>query len=545
MQTRFLAAALAAALAGGAGAQERPSEEELFGGPAKPAPAQEKPAPAQEKKPGQPGTPGSREETEAELFGSKSPANAPPPPPVPFIPKEREDWLKIGGQLQLRAQASAFEDTAPHDWPFSSPNLLDTYLDTRPNDRVRGFVLGRLSFDPTLPSDGARPVAPGTGGEGETSISGFGASPTTSNPGAVLDQMWMNFDVQHRVFVTAGRQHVKWGVGRYWNPTDYLHPVKRDPLATFDARVGTTMVKLHVPWEKRGWNLYGIAMLEDLAGDTTQTASKLGRVGGGGRAEVVVGGAELGLDAMFQDGHRPRYGVDLSAGIWDLDVYSEAALRYGGDGPRWVRGGTPMPGPIPPELQGWVPEDRRRLTPQVVAGATWSVKYSDEDSLTVGGEYFYNDLGYDDPSVYPFLLLGAPAFAPNGSVVQQEPNAFQSFYVGKHYAAVNLALPRPGRWNDTTIILTALGNLSDRSYLARLDVSVLALTYMTVETFVAYHFGKEGGEFKLTIPADVASLVATQGGGFGLFQRQRHEIRPLQAVSIPIISSPLRRDPVI
>ncbi|WP_206534691.1 hypothetical protein, partial [Mesorhizobium sp. M7D.F.Ca.US.004.03.1.1] len=32
---------------------------------------------------------------------------------------------------------------------------------------------------------------------------------------------------------------------------------------------------------------------------------------------------------------------------------------------------------------------------------------------------------------------------------------------------------------------------------------------------------------------------ATQGGSFGLLQRQRHEIGPLHAISIPIISSPL------
>lgn len=498
MNTRLVAATLAVALAAGVRAQERPSEDELFGAPAQPAQATEK-------KPALPqhgGATGPHGDTEAELFGSKS-APAAPPPSGGLISREREDWLKIGGLLQLRAQASAYQDTAPRGWPFSSPDLLDAYLDARPNDRVRGYVLGRMSWDPTVRSSGGTQsalAAPGTGGE--AAAAGFGASPTTANPGAVLDQLWVNFDVEHRAFVTFGRQHVKWGVGKSWNPTDYLHPVRRDPLATFDARTGTTLLKVHLPWEKRGWNLYGIALLEDLAGDTTRTASRLGRIGGGGRAEIVLGSAELGLDAMVQDGHRPRYGADLSAGLGDFDVYSEVALRTGGDGPRWTLQGTEEPAPT-------------HLTPQVVAGASWAYKYSDEDSLVVGAEYFYNDLGYDDRHIYPFLLAGAPiAVVQNGTptVVQRDPHAYQPFYLGKHYAALSLTLSRPGRWNDTTIVLTALGNLSDRSYVARLDASVLVLTYMTVETFVAGHFGQKGGEFRLALGREGADAAAVLTG---------------------------------
>ncbi len=509
--------ALTVLAAGAAQAQDRPSEDELFGGPAKqPAQPQPQPSPRPQESPPpsspQGGASGPHADTEAQLFGSQSPPNAPPPPPGTLITGQKEDWLKIGGQLQLRLAASAYEHTAARDWPLTSPNLLDAYLDTRPNDRVRGFVLGRLSYDPTAPTAGGeRTAVPGQGG---TSTLAFGTTPTTANPGAVLDQLWINFDLYHRAFVTAGRQHVKWGVGRYWNPTDYLHPVKRNPLATFDVRTGTTMVKVHVPWEKRGWNFYGFGIFEDLAGDTIRPPSTLGRLGAGARAEVVLGSAELGLDAVAQDGHHPRYGADLSAGVGDFDLYAEAAFRSGGDTPRWRQTGSGQPAIFPPSLQGWERDETDKLTPQLVAGGTWSVKYSDEDSLTVGAEYFYNALGYDHADVYPYLITGAPALTSTipPAATQQAPNAFQPFYLGKHYAAVNLYLPQPGRWNDTTLIFTVLGNLSDRSYVARLDASVLVLTYMTVEAFVAGHFGRKGGEFRLALPADLVQQAAAQSG---------------------------------
>jgi hypothetical protein len=500
--TKLLPALLAASLALGASAQDRPSEDELFGGPSAPAQPAPPPKGADGKPPAPPtagGAAGPHGETEAELFGSESAPQATPPPRGTLIPREREDWLDVGGQLQLRAQVAAIEDAPPADWPLSSPNLLDVYLDARPNDRVRGFVLGRMSYDPTVAAEGA---ARGT------SFVGLEA-PTRDNPGAVLDQLWVKFDVAQRAFVTAGRQHVKWGVGRFWNPTDYLHPVKRDPLATFDVRTGTTLVRLHVPWERRGWNLYAVGVLEDLSGDGANATNRLGRLGGGGRAELVLGPAELGLDAVVQDGHHPRYGVDLSTGLGDFDLYGEAALRAGGDGPRWRRSG---PGPL-----DWRREDLRRLTPQVVAGGTWAWKYSDQDALTVGAEYFYNDLGYEDPEVYPFLLFGAPRLGVSGgqpALVQQDPGAFRAFYLGKHYAAVNLLLPQPGRWNDTTLMLSALGNLSDRTWVARFDASVRVLTYLTVETFVAGHFGPKGGEFRLTLPDDLAAVAEAGGSGF-------------------------------
>ena len=45
---------------------------------------------------------------------------------------------------------------APADWSLSAPSLLDLYLDARPNPRVRAFILGRMSYDPTLPPNGSR-----------------------------------------------------------------------------------------------------------------------------------------------------------------------------------------------------------------------------------------------------------------------------------------------------------------------------------------------------------------------------------------------------
>lgn len=439
---RALALALAAALAAVplvTPAQERPSDEEIFGapaGPARPGP-EEGPTPGSQGRPPPPQTPESAE------------AVKPPPPASP-------DPLSIGGQLYLRSVVLAQENVPPSKWFLSSPSLVDGYLDARPNDRVRGFVLVRTFFDPTVD-----PNQPGL----------FGTPPLPQTQ-VVIDQLWINFDVNHQAFVTAGRQHVKWGVARFWSPTDYLHAVPRNPLDIFDARTGTTMLKVHVPWEKQGWNFYGMALLE---GD--EVANQVGKTGLAGRAELVLGTAELGLDAIVRKGMDPRFGVDLSAGVGDVDVYAEAALRWGSLYPSY-RLATPG---VLASYEAYQPGGFR---PAVTAGASWSYKYSDEDTFTIGAEYAFDDNGYAGPALYP-VLFATGAFTP--------------FYVGRHYAGVWFLLPKPGSWNDTTITLSTLGNLSDRSFITRLDWQVLALTYLRVELYAAAHYGDKRGEFRLGV----------------------------------------------
>jgi hypothetical protein len=408
-----------------------------------------------------------------------------------LISGEREDWLKLGGQAYLRAATTWNRDTPPSRWSLTDPSILDLYLDARPNDRVRAYALGRLTYTPSGSGPSLAALAGGPGA----------ASTTGATTRAALDQLWVNFDVDHTVFITAGKQHVKWGTGRFWNPTDYLHPTRRDPLSQYDDRSGVMMVKAHLPWERRGWNFYAIALLEDAAGGlqpdgvTTTTVSTLGQVGGAARAEVVLGGLELALDGVAQRGHAPRFGLDGSFPLGDLDLKFEVALRRGRDVPRWEA----MPGTSSADslLSRYRLREFDGITPAAVVGAEWSWKYSDQDSLTLGGEFSYDASGYDSASVYPFLLAlpALPQYLAS-LVIPDQRNAFTPFYLAKRYLGLYLYLPNPGSWNNTTFTLSALGSLTDGSGVVRLDHALVLNTYLKLETYLAGHLGNQGGEFR-------------------------------------------------
>jgi hypothetical protein len=446
-------------------AADRPSEDELFG-----APAQEKSA--EPKAEPQKAAEGADRPSESALFGAPEPAEKPAPAkakeesPREVLP---EDPLKIGGQFYMRAYSVTSAEAAPKDWAFTAPTLVDAYLDARPNERVRGFLLGCLAYDPTVPSNSA-------------SARSFYSAAQQLTLG--LDQLWLRFDLERAIFFTVGRQHVKWGPSHFWNPTDFLHQVHLDPLAPFDARLGTTMVKAQIPWEKHGWNLYAIGLFEDLAPDGT-----LGKIGGGARAEVVLGLAEIGVEALFQRGHRPRLGADISTGLGPFDVYAEASLHKGWEQPLWrFTGGDPS--------LGVEPFSETNYTVQATGGLNWSLNYMDVNVLTFGAEYFYNSVGYSDSRIYPYLL---------------SQSAFNAFYTGVHYLGVYGILAAPATWKNLNLVLSNVGNLSDTSFVARLDASIMILTHLRVEAYTAFHYGHRGGEmrFTTTIPKTDTSPAYT------------------------------------
>jgi hypothetical protein len=120
----------------------------------------------------------------------------------------------------------------------------------------------------------------------------------------------------------------------------------------------------------------------------------------------------------------------------------------------------------------------------VSGGVSYAFTYSDTDAATLGVEYFYNATGYPTERAYPYLALR---------------NRLQPFDLGRHYGALYLVVPGPGRWEDTTVTLSTLGNLSDRSFVSRLDVVQRVLGELSVNGFVSGSYGTRGGEFRFAL----------------------------------------------
>lgn len=405
-----------------------------------------------------------------------------------------DDKLALGGFLFMQANYRINESDDFESYRLNAPQLFDLFLDARPNSRVRAYFRGRLNYDftiqernqNTLQQDGMNP-----------DLQTLGQNPSKTR--VFLDQLWVKFDVNRRVYVTVGRQRIRWGAGRFWNPTDFLNATQIDPLALFDVRLGVDLLKVHLPIESLNWNFYALGLLGD--------AQSLKDVGGALRGEFVFGTNEITVSFAARrqtfDGptalppiYEPteqwpktavplRFGADYSGAIGPLDLKLEGALTRGLAQP-FYRGKLNLTDLSSLQL----PEDFSREDEwifQGVIGAEVAIKYNDEDSVFIGGEYFYNQAGYDSSALYLWTVL---------------QGGFRPLYLGRHYAALGVILPSPGSWNDSTFSLSAIGNLSDRSFLTRLDYSTRILSGLSINAFAMKYFGQYGEfRFKVDVPS--------------------------------------------
>jgi hypothetical protein len=396
-----------------------------------------------------------------------------------------DQTLAIGGQLFMRLQgkASLFENNSADQVDLASPNLLDIYFDGRPSDRLRAYIRGRVAYDYTV-ADGSMDV--------------WGNEQHSTE--VMLDQMWLKFDLARTAFVTLGRQPVKWGTGYFWNPSDFLNQAHKDPLASFDERLGLNLIKVHLPIENLGWNFYAIADLTEA-----NTAQK---IGGAFRAEILLGTVELALSTAVKKDQPFRLGSDLSFGLWWFDFRFEGAV-FKGDERVYYKGDLDLnqglDGIIADIATIKTYQRQDEWIPQLSAGLELDIPFGTEDSLIVGLEYFYNDAGYADSSLYPILMIPPEQMqASSGSATPSSSTTsptYSPLYIGRHYLGAYFLLAAPGRWDNTSFILSLLGNLSDETGLARFDYRVKLLTYLDFNAYLNYHFGRDGEfHYSLSVP---------------------------------------------
>lgn len=366
------------------------------------------------------------------------------------------DMTTIGGQLYLQTDATAFDGQRFAEFGSAQRALLYLYLDQRPSSTTRVFVKGSL----------LHPMGPDEE-QANTSIA-------FNRPNARIEELWLKVNVNQKLFITAGTQPIRWGVGRIWNPTDFLNQQQRDPLAFFDARPGLSCVKLHVPFESAGSNLYLFVRpgLESRLSDLRYSI----------RYEQVLGTSEWTLSADTGYESPLKLGGDLSWGVGPLDLRAEVATHSTAPDHRYSGLLDPSAGTIP------MRDDKESWAVQWTIGAEWGIAYGDDHTLYLTAEYFRNPLGYaNGANLYPWLVL---------------EGAYRPLYLGQDYIGLNVALPGLGDRKDQSVLLSGISNLSDKTHIVRFDYQITVLTRLRLSAFVTTFLGDQG-EFRYSfeVPA--------------------------------------------
>ena len=377
------------------------------------------------------------------------------------------ETLQVGGRLEWRNQSAQQEQQKFQMAKYSQLKRADIYFDSRPNPDVRSLL--RLRFSEEVPANSRRDDQP--------------AATSTACEKCVkteIGEFWFKWDTANSVFYTLGKQQLKWGSGRLWNPTDFTAGSVRDPLALFDSRLGQELFKVHIPIESYGFNYYAIAQFDNM--------KRSDDIGGALRGEFAFGGiAEAALSFQTRQDKPIQAGFDVSSGLGPLDVYTEVAVTKR-QGRTFYKGRIdPTTGQLPTE------EDREDETfRQIVGGLQYTYKYSDEDNVTIGGEYFDNGLGYDDRVLELYALIKQQA---------------TPLYAGRRYAGVYLRLASPGTWNDTSFFVNSIKNVSDKTSVSRVTATWTLYKDLTVEAFLSQCSG-DYGELCFRIPGEFKAFAA-------------------------------------
>jgi hypothetical protein len=244
--------------------------------------------------------------------------------------------------------------------------------------------------------------------------------------------------------ITAGRQVLSWGSGRFWNPTDLLSPFGPTDIDR-EVRRGIDAVRVSIPLaETTQLELLWLPQLEPRDhGGVLRTQFNLGGF------DIASSVAKYVRDAVF--------GLESTGDIGPVGVHGELAATVGLDH---------MPQAEPDRfLRAVVGADVRPL-----------------DDLVLTGEYYFNGWGATDPSGYLGVLRSARV--TRGEV----------FGAGRHYLGLAAA------WQASELLsvqATAITNLQDPSVLI-----VPALEYWAEQSVLL----RVGGYVPLGRQPDAAAL---------------------------------------
>ncbi len=386
--------------------------------------------------------------SESEMFGGSSTTATPAPTPATASSPDTtagnphnlltsaEENTQIGGTLSTEADYYLQKGTSLEQDLISNPNILFLYLDSKLENDNRVFARIRAFYDPTGVSSG-NPTA-----STYTNPYGFGTQ-TSDNLSVELQELRISANIDHEIFFTIGRQKVKYGAAKFFNPTDFLNSQPYDFFLPSDERTGVDMVMAQVPSGTA--NLY----LTGLPGNPTYGNP----AGGYFRGEVgydslaFLESGEISLSGYLPKGQMGRGGFDISQGIGDLDAYFEGAAGQNPNG-SWVGAFS--------------------------TGADWETRYADQQSQTATFEVEYAN--------YPTLSGGS---------------SFESFS-STQFGVFAIDVAGPFQWLDITLDETNLYDFDGQSGYSRLDTVCQFTDRIDGRVYVAAPWGSSGGVFNLS-----------------------------------------------
>jgi hypothetical protein len=239
---------------------------------------------------------------------------------------------------------------------------VTAYADLRQSDLVRLYAAGSFNYDP----------------------SNYLSTKEYDSGTFSLDELFVDTQINEKVFFRLGKQRISWGVGYWYKPSDVLSLSAIDPDDPTAARNGPFAFKIDVPMKLNHLMVYMVPPVSGLA-DSSSMAAKY---------DLVVNGWELSFAGYGRADleARPRAIFTFTGAVGAFDVYGENVLLYGSDR-TYVRESSTTPG----TYETYSVEDAPFF--QSTLGLKYSVSKSSGFSFSAHLQGYYNGTGYADATI--------------------------------------------------------------------------------------------------------------------------------------------------
>lgn len=366
----------------------------------------------------------------------------------------RDRQFEIGGRYIHSNTVLNTPGESAGESAFTSNGIVDLYFDGRMDDDIRFFYQQKIghSFD----------------GNDDFLILLLSQLRDDSS----VDQLWLKFHLNNKIFFTLGKQPTKWGAGMVWQPTDFLNDTKFNPLDLVDQRLGVSLVKMEIPMPEWGLNVNTVLQLNDV--DTLQDLGLLLRF------EQLRENAEYALTFAAKDNSALKFGFDFSKGLSLVDLQLGLALIHD-DQSLYYEGAFALEEGI---LTGPSIVDRsNEWIPQLSTGILYSRTVGDDHTLILNGEVFYNDQGYEEEAILPFVLFTS---------LFQRQGGFSPLYFSRKYMALGATLTGLGPNRDRTYNSALIGSISDGTGVWQNTLTTTPFRDLSVAYSMGWFFGGEG-----------------------------------------------------
>jgi hypothetical protein len=324
--------------------------------------------------------------------------------------------------------------------------------------------------------------------------------------------LYSKFSWNDALFLTFGKQPVRWGTGYFFSPADDIFAQSEvdinDPTA---EREGPLALRVHYPIPRTMHNLYAYAVLPRSTDLAALAAMKPEDIAVAAKAELFFGNTEAAIAGYYQQDQRPRVVLMATTGNGEFNFFGEGLVAFPSTtSEAFIQAGAVSWGTFPVFTSDYTVVDRKTDT---LFQATGGVSYSNQDwNFTAVGQYLYNGAGYASLSLGDILqaaldrAVSQPAGEPTLGIASLAGTLGGLGKIGQHYGVLYLGWSElwDSKWDFSVL---AIENFSDWSGYVKPIVSFTFLNYVKLSAAASFSWGPNGSEF--ADPSGLASAMST------------------------------------